>query len=352
MARRSKHIVNRRGNRTHKPRKDALKAQKPVQLDSKKLKELYSTMLRCRMIAEKARLLVKQGNFAGDFFTATGQEAAEVGALIDLLAEDCIAPGRRDCTARFIRGMPLKLIFAHLYARQAGRGDGFPSALPRKHGQPSMIAPSFSVSAQLNFATGAAWAAKMHRSPNVAVIVSGDDSVSLSFWRDAVNFSIAHKLPVVHMVHNNAGDGSIRTRLGLPGTDLTTNTRGPSLPAFTVDGNDVVAVYRVAQEAIRRARQGYGPALIECQTYRWCSQLETDSAKHLPSTAEPERSADPLSMMETYLKQKGLCSDSWKCRLMEGFARELDKAVAFAERSLQPGENVAHITPPPLATAS
>src|SRR5260370_36655687 len=113
MARRAKHIVNRRGNRTHKPRKDALKAQKPVQLDSKKLKELYSTMLRCRMIAEKARLLVKQGNFAGDFFTATGQEAAEVVALFDLLAEDCIAPGRRDSPAALILGITLQLTCAH-----------------------------------------------------------------------------------------------------------------------------------------------------------------------------------------------------------------------------------------------
>jgi TPP-dependent pyruvate/acetoin dehydrogenase alpha subunit len=352
MARRSKHNVNRSANRTNKSRKDALEAQRPAPLDSSKLKELYSTMLKCRMIAEKARLLVKQGNLFGDFFTTTGQEATEVGALIDLLAEDCIAPGRRDSTASFIRGMPLKLIFAQLYARQAGRVDGFPSALPGRRGQPSMIAPSFSLSAQLNIATGAAWAAKMHGNPSVAVTFSGDDSVSLGFWRDAVNFSVAHKLPAVYVVHNNAGEGSIRAKLSLPGTDSATSSQHANLPAFTVDGNDVVAVYRVAQEAIRRARQGYGPALIECQSYRWCSQLETHSAKQLPGAVEQEHSADPLSLMETYLRQKGLWSDRWKRKLTESVARELDKAVEFAERSLQPPENVAHITSSPLATAS
>jgi TPP-dependent pyruvate/acetoin dehydrogenase alpha subunit len=352
MARRSKHIVNRSANRTNKSRKDTLEAQRPAQLDSNKLRELYSTMLKCRMIAEKGRLLAKQGSLSGDCFTTTGQEAAEVGALIDLLDEDCIAPGRRDCTARLIRGMPLKLVFAQLYARQAGRAGGFSSPLPRRPGQLSMIAPSFSLSAQLNIATGAAWAAKTHRKPNVAVTFSGDDSVSLSFWRDAVNFSVAHKLPVVHLVHNNAGDGSISARLSLPGTDLASSSQQPNLPAFTVDGNDVVAVYRVAQEAIRRARQGHGPALIECQTYRWCSHLETDSAKHLPSTMELEHPTDPLSLMEAYLKQKRLWSERWKRKLMESVARELDKAVEFAERSLQPPEKVAHITPSPLATAS
>jgi acetoin:2,6-dichlorophenolindophenol oxidoreductase subunit alpha len=352
MARKSKHIVNRSTDRKNKSRKDALEVQRPAQLDSNKLKELYSTMLKCRMIGQKARLLVKEGNLSGDFFTTTGQEATEVGVLIDLLGEDCIAPGRRDCTARFIRGMPLKLIFAHLYARQAGRADGFSSALPRGHRQLSMIAPSFSLSAQLNIATGAAWAARMHGTPNVAVTFSGDDSVSLGFWRDAVSFSVAHKLPVVHVVYNNSGEGSISARLNLPGTDSATSPQIASLPAFTVDGNDVVAVYRVAQEAIRRARQGYGPALIECQTYRWCSQLETDSGKHLPSTVELEHSADPLALMEVYLKQKRLWSDRWKRKLGESVARELDKAVGFAERSLQPQENAAHITPSPLATAS
>jgi acetoin:2,6-dichlorophenolindophenol oxidoreductase subunit alpha len=352
MARKSKHNVNRSDNRTNKSRKQTLEAQGPAPLDSSKLKELYSTMLKCRMIAEKARLLVKQGNLSGDLFSTTGQEATEVGALIDLLAEDCIAPGRRDCTASFIRGMPLKLIFAQLYARQAGRVDGFSSVLLRRHGQLSMIAPSFSLSAQLNIATGAAWAARRHGKPNVAVTFSGDDSVSLGFWRDALNFSVAHKLPVVHVVHNNAGEGSISARVSLPGTDSATSSQRASLPTFTVDGNDVVAVYRVAQEAIRRARQGYGPALIECQTYRWCSQLETDSAKNLPSAVELEHSADPLSLMEAYLKQERLWSDRWKRKLMESVAKELDKAVEFAERSLQPPEKVAHITPSPLATAS
>jgi TPP-dependent pyruvate/acetoin dehydrogenase alpha subunit len=352
MARRSKHVVSRGGKRVNKPPKDALETQRPAQLDSEKLKELYAAMLKCRMIAEKARLLAKQGNLSGDFFIPAGQEAAEVGALIDLFAEDCIAPGRRDCTARLIRGMPLKLIFAQLYARHAGRSDGFPFAPPHKHGQPSMIAPSFSLSAQLNIATGAAWAAKTHGNPNVAVTFSGDDSACLSFWRDAVNFSVAHKLPVVHVVHNHSGDGAIGARLSLPETDLPVSSQAASLPAFMVDGNDVVAVYRVAQEAIRRARQGYGPALIECQTCRWCSQLETDSAKHLPSTAEPEHSADPVLLMETYLKQKSLWSERWQRKLMESFARELDKAIEFAGRSLQPSENVARMTPSPLATAS
>lgn len=350
MARRSKGSSKLRGNKRATARKTAPVAQSPVALDSNKLKQLYSTMLRCRMIAEKARLLVKQGKLPGSPGTASGQEAAEVGALIDLLAEDCVAPGRCDLTARFIQGMPLKLIFAQLYAGQAAPGNGFVLPPSRGHTPRAMIVPAFALSAQLNLVTGVAWAARMHGKANVAVAFSGDDSASLGFWRDAVSFSAAHRLPIVHVVHNNAGDGSVSARLSLPGKDLATSAEDHGFPAFTVDGNDVVAVYRVVREAIRRARQGHGPALIECQTYRWCSQMETDSASHRPGTVELERSADPISRMEAYLEPKRLWSDKWKRKLVDGFSKKLDKAVEFAERSVQ--RPVDRRDPSLLATAS
>jgi pyruvate dehydrogenase E1 component alpha subunit len=307
-----------------------LAAQNPVPLDSDKLRQLYTTMLGCRMAAERARSLVKEGRLSADLGAATGTEAAEVGALIDLLADDCVAPGRRDLIAFFIRGTPLRAVFAQLYARQAGpNGRGLTPN--RSHFPQSMVAPAFAVSAQLNLVTGVAWSLKRHGKPSVAVAFSGDDSASLGFWRDAVYFSAAHKLPIVHIVHNNAGDGSVGARLSRPAHDSA--NMQPSIPAFTVDGNDVVAVYRVAQEAIRRARQGHGPALIECQTYRWGSQLETDSSSRRSGAEALDQSTDPIARMEAYLEQKRLWSDKWKHRLAERLSQQLDKAVEAAGRS-------------------
>jgi pyruvate dehydrogenase E1 component alpha subunit len=306
--------------------------QIPPKFDTEKIKQLYSTMLGCRMAAERGHLLVKQEKLPGDLGVVAGQEAAEVGALIDLMADDCVALGRRDLTARFIRAAPLKTIFADLYARRAGTGNGLGRPQADNRAAEAMIVPAFSLSAQLNLITGVAWSLKRHGKQNVAVAFSGDDSAALASWRDAVIFSALHKLPIVHIVHNQAGNGSVRASLDLAEEPAA---RQPNLPAFTVDGNDVVAVYRVAQEAIRRARQGHGPALIECETIRGHGLFDAGTPSLGLNVPEAEPLVDPVARMEAYLQQKGLWSERWKRKLVENFNRKLDQAVEFAERSLE-----------------
>ena len=338
----SKDLAKQGRPHSAEPRQKTPAARGPVSFDSEKLKQLYSTMLRCRMAMERARLLAKQGEIAADLGTP-GLEAAEVGALIDLRPDDCVAPGRRELVVRLIRGTTLKTIFTRLYARQ-----GAARQAPTNHAPPDMVAPAFTHSAQLNLVTGVAWSLKRQGRPGVALAFSGDDSASLAFWRDAVGFSVTHRLPIVHVVHNHAGDGSVSAHLSLPAED-SVNGQHPGFPAFTVDGNDVVAVYRVVHEAIRRARQGHGPALIECQTYRWSSQLETDSRSQRSEAVELELSTEPMARIEACLQQKGLWSEPWKRRLVDRFTRELDAAIPLANpRADEP----AGESNPSLATAS
>jgi TPP-dependent pyruvate/acetoin dehydrogenase alpha subunit len=342
MPPKSKDLAKQGRHNSAEARQKTPPAQSPVSFDSEKLKQLYSSILRCRMAMERARLLAKQGEIAADLGTP-GLEAAEVGALIDLRADDCVAPGRRELVVRLIRGTALKTIFTRLYACQGAASQALANHAPQ-----DMVAPAFTHSAQLNLVTGVAWSLKRHGKPGVALAFSGDDSASLAFWRDAVGFSVAHRLPIVHVVHNHAGDGSISAHLNLP-AQVSATRQHPGFPAFTVDGNDVVAVYRVVQEAIRRARQGHGPALIECQTYRWSSQLDTDSRSPHPGAVELEQSTEPMARIEAYLRQKGLWSEAWKPKLVDRFTRELDAAIAFAKpRAHQPAGEIN----PSLATAS
>ena len=106
---------------------------------------------------------------------------------------------------------------------------------------------------------------------------------------------------------------------------------------ITVDGNDVVAVYRVAQEAIARARRGQGPTLIECKTYRWYGHSEIDPAKYRdPEEVERWKAKDPIANMEKYLTGKGLFSAEWKQEIVDGFNKELDAAIEIAEKSALP----------------
>jgi TPP-dependent pyruvate/acetoin dehydrogenase alpha subunit len=286
----------------------------PASLDAAKLKQLYSTMLGCRMMAERARLLVSQGVFPGEISVATGHEAPEVGALINLAREDCAASDRREYVARFIRGTHLERIFADL---RHDHPDGHLTATSRTV---EVILPGSSLKAQINLLTGAAWAFKLRGGPQVAVSLSGVDGVSLDGVREAVSFAAAYRLPIVYIVESLPQAQSSETEAGLPHNDL---------PCFVLDGSDVVAVYRVAQEAIRRARQGHGPALIECQS-------STADNRSRPAAADGHSFEDPLAKMEAHLRSKSLWSDKWKMKLVARFTRNLDRAVTSACRTLDP----------------
>jgi pyruvate dehydrogenase E1 component alpha subunit len=119
--------------------------------------------------------------------------------------------------------------------------------------------------------------------------------------------------------------------------DISVKAQSYGIPGITVDGNDVVAVYRVAQEAIARARRGQGPTLIEAKTYRWYGHSEIDPAKYRdPAEVERWKAKDPIAGMEKYLIAKGLFSAAWKQEIVDGFNEELDAAIAIAEKSAFP----------------
>ena len=301
------------------------------------LKRLYSYMLKCRSVEEKARLLFKQGKFAGNYYAAVGQEATEVGCSIDLEKEDTVAPSHRDFIANIMKGTPLKLMFAQLYARKSSPDQGRSSPAHCGYAPLNIITPASTIAAQLNIGTGVALAYKMQKKPNIVLAFSGDGSTSLGFWHEALNFAGVHKLPIVYVVQNNLWAESVSTKLQTAVEDLSVKAQAYGFPGITVDGNDVVAVYRVAREAIHRAREGEGPTLIECKTYRWYGHSEIDPAKYrTPEEVEYWKSKDPIPAMERYLQQRGLWSDEWKQQLVQEFNREIDEAVEFAENSPYP----------------
>ena len=116
--------------------------------------------------------------------------------------------------------------------------------------------------------------------------------------------------------------------------DIAQKAQAYGFPGITVDGNDVVAVYRVASEAIAHARKGNGPTLIECKTYRWYGHSEIDPAKYRdPEEVERWKANDPILNMEKYLMRKGLFSEEYKQKVAAEFSKELGVAIESAEKS-------------------
>ncbi|HEU5399968.1 MAG TPA: thiamine pyrophosphate-dependent dehydrogenase E1 component subunit alpha [Terriglobales bacterium] len=311
--------------------------QRTEGVDAALLRRLYAYMLKCRMVEERIRLLYRQGKFAGNYFSAVGQEATEVGATIDLLPEDTIAPSHRNFVTHIMKGTPLPLMFAHIYGRKASPDQGRSAPAHCGYAPLNIITPASTIAAQLNIGTGVALAYKMQRKPNIVVALSGEGSTSLGFWHEAVNFAGVHKLPIIFVVENNGYAESVPVALQTAVQDISVKARAYGIPGITLDGNDVIAVYLATREAIHRARSGEGPTLLECKTYRWYGHSEIDPAKYRdPAELEYWKSRDPIPAMERYLQSQNLWADQWKEELTADINREIDDAIGFAENSPPP----------------
>lgn len=341
-----------RADRTQAPASTAQKAPKSTPsngsapIPEEVLRRLYTYMLKCRMVEERARLLFKQGKFAGNYYAAVGQEATEVGATLDLEPGDTVAPSHRNFVTNLMKGTPLKLMYAQLYARKTSPDQGRSSPAHCGYAPGNIITPASTIAAQLNIGTGVALAYKLQKKPQVVVALSGDGSTSLGFWHEALNFAGVHQLPIVYIVENNLWAESVSVKLQTAVPDLSVKAQAYGFPGVTVDGNDVVAVYRAARAALSRARSGQGPTLIECKTYRWYGHSEIDPAKYRsPEEVELWKSRDPIPVAERYLGKQGLWSEKWKQELTDQINQEIDEAIAFAESSPfpEPEECLDHV---------
>jgi TPP-dependent pyruvate/acetoin dehydrogenase alpha subunit len=239
-------------------------------IPNEKLLQLYATMLKCRAIQERLRILIKENKLTLSLAASTGQDAATVGLTIDLLRDDTIALHPGDIIPLFISGLPLQDLLRSLFRS---------------------ISPAPSIAAQLKTVTKAAMHNKLCNNKKIAVAIS-NESKSPGPWQEALASAVLHDLPMVFLSWNH----------------IPLKTKGHRLPAITVDGNDVVAVYRVACEAIAHARIGNGPTLIECQPY----------------ILDP---GDPVLNMEKYLIRKGIFSEKFKKGIAARFSREFDAAA-------------------------
>lgn len=253
-------------------------------ISNEKLLQLYAAMLKCRALEERVRTLFPRNKLTGKR-SSVSREAVAVGAALDLLPEDTIAASPRDFIVNYIQGEPLDTIFARLCAR---------AACP-------------STAAQFKRASNAAQANRKAQNGKIAVAFS---SIGSGFSPAALKVAGDQRLPILFVRQTRLPAEPPRGKKQTGAAEIAAEARG--IPVIPVDGNDVVAVYRVSTEAITHARKGNGPTLIDC-------------------IFESLQAQDPLLKMGTYLTRKGLFSDEWKRQVAAAFTRELDEAVAAAK---------------------
>ena len=283
-----------------------------------KLKQLYATMVQCRMLTERACRLRGQPRSDGLYAASMGQEAIATGCAIDLRPDDTIALAPHNSIASLVIGVPPADIVAQMYARRTAQGRSA-----------NIIMPSPTQDTQLALATSVALANKRKKKSNVVVAFGDKATTTLGCWHKALELAANKSLPIIFVVEDNPWTDPASFDANEEEKDSGGKARSYGFPTITVDANDVVAVYRVAYESVERARQGGGPVLVEGKPYR----LYSLTKRRVANSAARRSERDPLTRMERYLKTKRLFTPRWKNQLAHEFSQKLEAALKAAQKA-------------------
>src|SRR5215510_14942892 len=262
------------------------------------LKAMYRAMLLGRRLDERMVRLQRQGRI-GTFAPVKGQEAAQIGSVFTLRRQDWTVPSFRETAAMIHRGWPIEKMLLFFAGYLEGGRPG-----PEQRDLPITIP----VSTQLPHAVGLAYAAQYKDDDSVVMAYFGDGATSEGDFHEAANFAGVWHVPVVFVCQNNQWAISVPLKKQTHSRTIAQKALAYGLPGIQVDGNDVLAVYAAAREAVERARAGQGPTLIECVTYRLGVHTTADDPSKYRSEEEVREweRKDPLTRFRAYLEKKNL----------------------------------------------
>jgi len=299
--------------------------------------EMLRTMTRIRQFETRVQEFFAAGKIPGFVHLYIGEEAVATGACGTLGATDYITSTHRGHGHLIAKGGDLKLMMAEIFGRRTGYCKGKGGSMHIAAVELGILGANGIVGGGGPIANGAALAAKYRGTDQVVVCFFGDGASNQGTTQEALNLASAWKLPVVFVNENNGYGISCPTCKSMAVADIADRAAAYDIPGVVVDGNDVLAVYEAVAEAVKRARSGAGPSLIECKTYRWRGHFEGDACVYRDDQELADWvKKDPLQRFENKLLADGLLDAAKVESIRQEVARELDAAVAFAEQSPLP----------------
>jgi 2-oxoisovalerate dehydrogenase E1 component alpha subunit len=304
-------------------------------LDEDDLLKMYHYMLLARRTDERMWILNRQGK-AAFVISCQGHEAAQVGAAYNLrTGYDYVYPYYRDFGITTVLGQTPKDHFLSLLGKREDPNSGgrqMPGHFSVR--DLNIVTASAPIAVQYPQAVGSALAFKMRREDGVVLTSGGEASTSEGDWHEAMNFAGIYDLPVVFLIQNNVYAISVPEPLQVAGS-IAKRAEGYGFPGYEIDGNDVLAVYETAKEAVDRARRDDGPTLIEAKTYRLTAHSSDDDDRRYREREEIEewRLKDPIMRFEKYLTENGLLDEEKKDELEAQIKAEVAEASDYAEEA-------------------
>ena len=306
--------------------------------DAKKLAGMLYYMKLTREIEDRIeRKLYRQGKILGGVYVGRGQEAITVGACMDLDKNDAICVSHRDMAAFLMRGVTPREILAQYMGRKTGLTKGKDGNMHMGSLDKNLIAFISMLGDSIPIAAGVGLSYKLRGMKQVTVCFFGDGASSRGDWHEGINMAAVLKCPVVYVCNNNQYAYSTPLHQQMAVENVADRAPAYGIPGEIVDGNDVVAVLEAVNRAVQSARDGNGPSLVECKSFRMTGHSAHDDARYVPSELfEYWEKRDPIVRLEASMKEQGFLNDKKFEEMNSRVVREIDEAVELADKDPYP----------------
>ena len=305
------------------------------------LEALYRALLLPRAIEDKMLALLRRGQLS-KWFSGMGQEAISVGLVAALRPDDWILPVHRNLAVFTGRGLDLGVLFRQLLGREGGYTGGRDRTFHFGSLDHHVVGMISHLGAMAPVAVGLALAARLRDEDRVAAVLVGDGATSEGDVHEAMNLAAVWRLGVLFVIENNHWGLSTPTSEQYACAHLVDRAAGYGMPGEIVDGNDVVAVHDAVTRAAVRAREGGGPTLLECKTYRMRGHEEASGTDYVPVEQLAAWVArDPIARVESRLDAQGLVPAARRQELAAEVRAEVDTRVAEALAAPEPATDPA-----------
>jgi pyruvate dehydrogenase E1 component alpha subunit len=308
-----------------------------MDINKNKLLEMYRRMYLIRHFETKTKELFAGGKIPGFVHLYSGEEGIAVGVCSALRKDDYIGSTHRGHGHCIAKGGDVKHIMAELFGRETGCCKGKGGSMHIADFDIGIMGASGIVGGSIPLITGAALNFKYRGTDQVAVSFFGDGATNQGSFHESINLAAIWDLPILYICENNKYAESTSISSVMKVKNVADRAAAYGVQALTVDGNDVVAVYEAASEAVERARRGEGPTLLECVTCRQHGHFEGDSGTYRTKEMVEEcRKRCPIKRLGKFLEEEGFAAREELEGIEKDVEKEVEGAIEFADKSPWP----------------
>ncbi|WP_338594092.1 thiamine pyrophosphate-dependent dehydrogenase E1 component subunit alpha [Bacillus safensis] len=309
-------------------------------LSKEKAVWMYQKMQEIRQFEDRVHALFTKGILPGFVHLYAGEEAVAVGVCAHLNEKDSITSTHRGHGHCIAKGCDLKGMMAEIYGKATGLCKGKGGSMHIADFDKGMLGANGIVGGGFPLACGAALTAKYKKTENVSVCFFGDGANNQGTFHEGINLAAIWKLPVIFIAENNGYGEATPFSYASSCKSIVDRAAGYDIPGIQVDGKDVMAVYQAAEQAIERAKNGEGPTLIECMTYRNYGHFEGDAQRYKTNQekTEHQEERDAITLFKNELIKQQLLTNGELSNIETTVTEAIDEAVQFSEESEYPDQ--------------